>query len=269
MRDYLDVEYINLTFQQSFEEREREFKLNEDLLFRYGIEQNKNTSFLSAIGCILINQGIIKGSPVDSLIEYISKTVTLENIQEFHNGKLTRIFSEEELDDRKRIEKGYSKFIEYIRDKEKYVDYRYLWDIVCGVLFKKRINMIILYEPMDDSTNNLSIICPTTYHSRFKFDLSNPSIILYKKGDFFEPLFYANKKVNKKLTMIDPTEYKFLFHLKDSFIAKPLKFINKNLSECKEITVNKKYNFKQNKRHSDSSRSAFCIYEKYYIGRKI
>jgi hypothetical protein len=31
MRDYLDVEYINLTFQQSFEEREREFKLNEIL----------------------------------------------------------------------------------------------------------------------------------------------------------------------------------------------------------------------------------------------
>ena len=227
--------------------KKREFKLNEDLLFRYGIEQNKNTSFLSAIGCILINQGIIKGSPVDSLIEYISKMVTLENIQEFHNGKLTRIFSEEELDDRKRIEKGYAKFIEYIRDKDKYVDYRYLWDIVCGLLFKKRINMIILYEPMDDSTNNLSIICPTTYHSRFKFDLNNPSIILYKKGDFFEPLFYANKKVNKKLTMIDPTEYKFLFHLKDSFIAKPLKFINKNLSECKEISVNKKYNFKQNK----------------------
>ena len=228
--------------------KKREFKINQDLLFRYGIEQNKNTSFLSAIGSILINQGILKGNPVDSLIEYIRKVVTLENIQEFHNGKLTSIFSEGEiLDDTQRLEKGYSKFIEYIRDKNKYVDYRYLWDIVCGILFKKRINMIILYEPMDDTTNNLSIICPTTYHSRFKFDLTNPSIILYKKGDFFEPLFYANKKVSKKLTMIDPNEYKFLFNLKDSFIAKTLKFINKHLSECKEINVNKKYNFKQNK----------------------
>ena len=61
---------------------------------------------------------------------------------------------------------------------------------MCGVLFKKQINMIILYEPMDDITHNLSIICPTTYHSKFKFDLSNPSIILYKKGDFFGVLKY-------------------------------------------------------------------------------
>ena len=100
---------------------------------------------------------------------------------------------------------------------------------------------------MDYITHNLSIICPTTYHSKFKFDLSNPSIILYKKGDFFEPLFYAKKKTTKKLTIIEPSEYNFLFNIKDSFIQKTLQFINAHLGQCKEININKKYNFKQNK----------------------
>ena len=223
----------------------KKFKINKSLLFRYGIEQNKNTSFLYAIGSILVNVGIIKGNPLDAVIDYISRNVTLDNIHQFHNGKLPQIFSDE-TDVTKRVEKGYSNFIEYIRDKTKYVDYRYLWDIICGLLFKKQVNMIILYEPMEDSTHNLSIICPTTYHSRFKFDINNPSIILYKKGEYFEPLFYAKKTKTKKLTTIEPSEYVFLFDVKESFIAKILQSINTNLG-CKEINVTKKYKFKQNK----------------------
>jgi hypothetical protein len=227
----------------------KKFKINKSLLFRYGIEQNKNTSFLYAIGSILLNLGIIKGNPLDAVIDYISRNVTLDNIHQFHNGKLPQIFSDE-TDVIKRVEKGYSNFIEYIRDKTKYVDYRYLWDIICGLLFKKQVNMIILYEPMEDSTHNLSIICPTTYHSRFKFDINNPSIILYKKGEYFEPLFYAKKTKTKKLTTIESSEYVFLFDVKESFIAKILQSINTNLG-CKEINVTKKYKFKQNKSLED------------------
>ena len=236
--------FFNVSLNDYYENvKTKKFKINKELLFRYGIDQNKNTSFLYAIGSILVNMGIIKGNPLDSVIDYISRNVTLDNIHQFHNGKLPRIFSDESD---VKVEKGYLNFIEYIRDKTKYVDYRYLWDIICGLLFKKQVNMIILYEPMDDSTHNLSIICPTTYHSRFKFDINNPSIILYKKGDYFEPLFYAKKTKTKKLTTIEPNEYVFLFDVKDSFIAKILQSINTNLG-CKEIQVNKKYKFKQNK----------------------
>jgi hypothetical protein len=223
----------------------KKFKINKALLFRYGIEQNKNTSFLYAIGSILVNIGIIKGNPLDAIIDYIGRKVTLDNIHQFHNGKLPQIFSDE-TDVSQRVEKGYSNFMKYIRDKTKYVDYRYLWDIICGLLFKTQVNMIILYEPLEDSTHNLSIICPTTYHSRFKYDVNKPSIILYKKGEYFEPLFYAKKIKTKKLTTIEPSEYVFLFDVKESFIAKILKSINTNLG-CKEINVSKKYKFKQNK----------------------
>jgi len=226
----------------------KKFKLNKPLLFRYGTEQDKNTSFLTAIGSILINMGIIKGNPLGSVVDYIKKEVTLENINEFHNGRLPIIFSDPSHPEIDQIRVGYNNFIEYINDTTKYVDYKYLWDIVCSVLFKKQINMIILYEPMDDITQNLSIICPTTHHSQFKFDINNPSIILYKKGDYFEPLFYAKKESKKKLTTIDPAEYNFLFEIKESFIAKILKSINLSQSgQCKEVNVNKKFNFKQNK----------------------
>jgi RecG-like helicase len=36
--------------------KKREFKLNQDLLFRYGVEQNKNTSFY----CLLLERIIIR-----------------------------------------------------------------------------------------------------------------------------------------------------------------------------------------------------------------
>ena len=240
--------FFNVSINDYYENiKTKKFKINKALLFRYGIEQNKNTSFLYAIGSILLNLGIIKGNPLDGVIEYICSVVTLDNIHQFHNGKLPQIFSDD-TNSVKRVESGYSNFIDYIRDKTKYVDYRYLWDIICSLLFKKQVNMIILYESMEDTTHNLSIICPTTYHSRFKFDVNQPSIILYKKGEYFEPLFYAKKTKTKKLTTIEPGEYIFLFDVKDSetFIAKTLKSINTNLG-CKEIQVNKKYKFKNNK----------------------
>jgi hypothetical protein len=93
----------------------KKFKLNKPLLFRYGTEQDKNTSFLTAIGSILINMGIIKGNPLGSVVDYIKKEVTLENINEFHNGRLPIIFSDpSHPEDQIRV--GYKNFIEYIND---------------------------------------------------------------------------------------------------------------------------------------------------------
>ena len=44
--------------------------------------------------------------------------------------------------------------------------------------------MVILNETMDDVTQNINILCPTTFYSKFLFDLSNYSYIIYKKGCF-------------------------------------------------------------------------------------
>ena len=128
--------------------------------------------------------------------------------------------------------------------------------------------MIILYEPFDDVTHNLNIICPTSFHSKFLFDINKPTIILYKKGEFYEPLFYA-KKQGKKLTTIDPSEYNFMFEIKSEipFIIKILQSINSHLGDkCRDKTVNKFYTFKQNLLFNEIQQK---LPKKYVVKRQV
>ena len=146
----------------------------------------------------------------------------------------------------KKIANGLENFHKYILDDSVQIDHTYLWDIVCSGILKKtktksRINLIILNETMDDVTQNVNIICPTTVHSKFLFNLSYNSIFIYKRGDYYEPLI--NYKEDEEFIYDDVFEIK----IKDDlpFMKKILEAINSSLGECNGTIINKYYTFKK------------------------
>jgi hypothetical protein len=69
-------------------------------------------------------------------------------------------------------------------------------------LFSNGINLVVFEIPNDDTTNNIEIICPTNHYSRTKFSNKKRTLMLVKKGNYFEPIYLYNnmeKKVNRFL----------------------------------------------------------------------
>ena len=79
-------------------------------------------------------------------------------------------------------------------DNDEKIDYSYIWDLVCksesegGILFKDGINLLIFKNPNDDITSKIEIICPTNHYSAEYFNKKKPTLMVYCKGDYFEPL---------------------------------------------------------------------------------
>jgi len=239
----------------------KKIKTNTACLFRRGVENNKEQSFLSVLAAIY------KKNSLAELKEHIVKHITIDNIQDFHNGNLSHTFSKEDYFEQdvskytkselykkmttnpegfKKIANGLENFHKYILDDAVQIDHTYLWDIVCSGILKKtktksRINLIILNETMDDVTQNVNIICPTTVHSKFLFNLSYNSIFIYKRGDYYEPLI--NYKEDEEFIYDDVFEIK----IKDDlpFMKKILEAINSSLGECNGTIINKYYTFKK------------------------
>ena len=253
----------------------------EPCLMRYGVESNEKKSFLTCLTYLFYtNQELsdLKSrniSHIDSIIERIKNTINIDNILQFHNSNIPKLFyKESELDNvnldkykdydiykklinltknnkqLKIIINGYENFIKYIEDPKEIITYYYLWDIVCsGILnsnsLNKHINMIIIKENNDDITNNISIICPVASYSKYLFNSTKKTIILYNKNDTFEPLVNMNTlkegKIEKrrinKITEID----------ENHFLYETLMRINDNISEKCELEINNKlYEFQEN-----------------------
>ena len=67
-------------------------------------------------------------------------------------------------------------------------------------LFKDGLNLIIMENKNYDITNNIHVICPSNVYSNNFFTNSKPTFMLYKEGDFYEPIFILYNKVYKKYT---------------------------------------------------------------------
>ena len=64
---------------------------------------------------------------------------------------------------------SYNNFINYLKSDSEFIDYTYLWDIVCmpnSKLFKEGINLIILEKTDQDSTNTVQVLCPSNHYSK-------------------------------------------------------------------------------------------------------
>jgi hypothetical protein len=234
--------------------QKRKLKLNYPCLLRKGVEKSKNQSFLGSIA-FLFNMESIQDCK-----SKILKLVTIDTIQSFHNGNLSHTFSSKnyeaqditpykssklykELKDSpefKKIVSGYENFCKYINSDEP-IDYTYLWEIICMQLYKKRINMIILYQESDDITQNISIVCPTTEHSIYSFEPKYPSIILYKKEDLFEPI-YMYTETEKNFVQTKLFEIKTI----NTRLVNLLEYIKVNMDQCNSKKSNRIYEFKDN-----------------------
>jgi len=89
---------------------------------------------------------------------------------------------------------AYESFLQYLLDETTYIDHTYLWDVVTQPnpkLIIQGMNMIILTIP---KPNQVEIICPTSAYSPKLFDPSKGTWILYKDGDFYEPIYVFENK---------------------------------------------------------------------------
>jgi hypothetical protein len=239
--------------------QKKKLKLNQPCLLRRGVEHSNNQSFLAAMAFVLNS----KHKTIDEFKTQILNVINIDNIQSFHGGNIVHTFSKPDYDKQdisnytnsklyksfrgnetafKKIVNGYENFKKYLLSDE-YIDYTYLWDILCsGLLYKTRINLVILHEDMQDPTHNLTIVCPTTTHSDYRFNPTLPSCILYRYGNYFEPIFSYSE------TEREYSELKF-FNVNTQIptLAKILKQIDNHIGEmCREKNVSKKYVFKMN-----------------------
>jgi len=236
--------------------QKRKLKTNHPCLLRRGVENNKNQSFLHAVSFLLHKNDV----SIETFKQEMISVLNLDVLQTLHQGNLAHTFSSLKYEDQdlepykkttlyksmidnpmalKKIVNGYENFIRYIQSDEP-IDYVYFWDILCaGLLTKTKINLVILQEDVDDATHNISILCPTTLHSIYAFDLALPTAIVYKRGDFYEPIYLYTEKE----AMFTQTKLLEPVHLTPT-LKHILSLISKNMEKC--IPQKNKYQYKDN-----------------------
>jgi hypothetical protein len=150
--------FFNVTFTDCYSQlQKKKLKVNYPCLLRQGVSEHQ--PFLASLSFLYFK----KNMPLDAFLKVLYEKVTLDTIQSFHNGGLVHTFSKEEATDVstyqktklfntmgdtpafRRIVNGYENFCKYLSSDD-YIDYTYLWDIVSQVLFKEKVNMVILKE---------------------------------------------------------------------------------------------------------------------------
>lgn len=98
---------------------------------------------------------------------------------------------------------AFENFKRFLMDKTIYIDYTYLWDILCVAnpnLFEGRgINLIVLEMPEDDTTNNIELACPSNHYSNHIYDVRKSSLILLKRENWFEPIYAFHNSTKPKI----------------------------------------------------------------------
>ena len=272
---------LPFTLQKFFGQVDNKCNNNESCLMRVGVEFNTKKSFLSCLTYLFYTKEELQIlskkniSYVDSIIERIKEKINIDNILQFHNANIPKLFYNEKelsnvnLDNYKDFEiykkligltkndkqlriiiNGYENFIKFIEDPNENITYYYLWDIVCsGILnsnsLNNKINMIIIKENNDDITNNISIICPVASYSKYLFNSTKKCIILYNKDDIFEPII---TNISVKIGKVEKMQInKFIDIVETNFLYNTLMRINENvLNSCSSEFNNELYEFKEN-----------------------
>jgi len=246
---------------------------------RVGVENNKNKSFLGVISDIYSQYNNNKTMNIQDFTNKLISVLTLDIFVEIQNGNLINLFKREyekikleEIDipqiknskiyekfitnnnqQLKSIISSYLNFVNYLSESTSFVNYEYIWDLICMKnpnLFPQGINLIILEMPQDDVTANLNIICPTNFYSINKYDDKKETVIIMKKYEYFEPINIVIDKAKTTGTSYRTTKL-FNSKLMDSIPnLKNVKTTIKDIynSMCKPLpsvlNIAGKYNFK-------------------------
>lgn len=199
-------------------------KRNTECLVRQGVEASKTQSFIAVIANAFSQHYKSKNnaaSSIPSIVEMkqiIINSLTLSRFMKAQNGNLIdtfydpkrrvnlKMYIEDELygtlvknkDDKngiflfQKIVNAFEGFVAFLQDDYEVIDYTYLWDIICDPnpnLFPKGINLIILSVPERDITGDIELICPSNHYISNAFDVIRESLIIYKAGNYYEPLY--------------------------------------------------------------------------------
>jgi len=220
-------------------------KLNHPCLLRHGVEINNSQSFIACVADALFftkgdatSKDIIKSDTIKKMKKILISILNLDNFITYQNGNLVTDFAEPMRDINvskekyiasklysklshtnqydvayfKKVCSAYENFIAFLKDDRVYIDYTYLWDMICKpseYLFPNGINLVILEIPDNDITNNVDLICPTNHYSRENYEARKPTLILLRRDDYFEPIYsYRNTEkalfVGKLFSEFDP-----------------------------------------------------------------
>ena len=243
-------------------------KPDTECLVRTGVELHKTQSFIGALASVYNKddgnfETIVEMKDIIKASMSLDSYITLQNgtlVDTFHtdkNGKPdvnkyadTRIFMRLKGTDMEHILEryisSYENFIEFLDDPEVVLDYTYLWDIVCmpnRKLFEHGINLIILEITDDDSSDNVSIICPPTqYNSKFG-DPTRKHAILIKRDNYYEHVISLKHGAKIEIRRTFSTLYKWLIPT----IQQAIMFIKKNINmKCRpNESLPKTYTFSQ------------------------
>jgi hypothetical protein len=150
-----------------------------------------------------------------------------------------------------RVVQAYENFITFLKDPTIYIDYTYLWDLICmpnSKLFDGMgINLIILEMPEDDITNNIELVCPTNRYSTHIYDARKPSLILIKRENYFEPVYGHHYSTKNDKLHVTKTFSEYDRQLPKNIRAIFTKIIKPTLGKrCKAFPSNEKeYKLKQ------------------------
>jgi hypothetical protein len=140
---------------------------------------------------------------------------------------------------------SYENFIRFLKDPKIYIDYTYLWDLICTPnpnLFEAGINLIILEMPEDDVSNNIELVCPTNRYSTHIYDARKRSLILIKRENYFEPIYGYRNDLERDEIQITKTFSEYDRKLPKSLRAVFTKIIKPTLgNRCKAFPSNLDY----------------------------
>ena len=192
---------------------------NVQCLLRRGVEKSDNQSFMACVAYFYAYKHKLDEIPtIEEMRLIVSRSIDLDKFIRFQNGNLASIFRPEVIDqgnididkysetsfyktinvqDNTQVEyledviAAYETFVQFLQDRDSFIDYTYLWDIVTErnpLLMKDGFNWIILKLADNDGTEKVQMVCPSNAYSTMEYDPSKETIILIQQGTYFEPV---------------------------------------------------------------------------------
>ena len=262
--------FLNTNQQESQMPKNPSYILpNKKCFLRYGVENSNNQSFIACISEIYSYKRRVAPPTILDMKKELVKGCDLDTYLRLNNGSIVNIFKQNNTDinklenylktyentqflqtlDTKKEEhvdfimetiSSYENYLDFILDDVHVIDHTYLWGLVIDII--KDLNLVIIELVDDDITDNISLICPTNSH-KVVYDERRETMILLKKGVYYEPIYqyFENNhvlEVQKSFTESTST---------DEFRNTLKEIEHKQLHSCSPVSKkNDTYSFKKN-----------------------